>query len=64
MPKPGERAVDCTLGYGGHARELLKAVLPGGALLGLDQDPVEIGKTEARLRALRFSRRQPASCAA
>lgn len=49
-PKPGERAVDCTLGYGGHAAALLKAVLPGGCLLGLDQDPIEIAKTEARLR--------------
>jgi len=50
-PQPGERAVDCTLGYGGHARELLKAVQPNGTLLGLDQDPLEIEKTEARLRA-------------
>lgn len=53
-PKAGERALDCTLGYGGHAAELLKAVQPGGALLGLDQDPIEIEKTEARLRALGF----------
>ena len=51
-PQPGERAVDCTLGYGGHATALLKAVQPGGTLLGLDQDPFEIGKTEVRLRAL------------
>ena len=51
-PQPGERAVDCTLGYGGHATALLKAVQPGGHLLGLDQDPVEIEKTEARLRSL------------
>jgi 16S rRNA C1402 N4-methylase RsmH len=29
-PQPGERAVDCTLGYGGHASALLKAVQPGG----------------------------------
>jgi 16S rRNA (cytosine1402-N4)-methyltransferase len=52
--QPGERVVDCTLGYGGHAKALLTAVQPGGALLGLDQDPMEIVKTEARLRALEF----------
>lgn len=53
-PKPGEIAVDCTLGYGGHAQEILARILPGGKLLGLDQDPVELPKTEARLRALGF----------
>lgn len=47
----GERAVDCTLGYGGHAAELLKAVQPGGCLLAIDQDPIELPKTETRLRA-------------
>jgi 16S rRNA (cytosine1402-N4)-methyltransferase len=50
-PQPGERAVDCTLGYGGHAGALLQAVQPGGTLLALDQDPIEIVRTEARLRA-------------
>ncbi len=53
-PQPGDRAVDCTLGYGGHATELLKAVQPNGCLLGLDQDPIEIAKTEARMRTLGF----------
>ena len=51
-PMPGEVAVDCTLGYGGHSREILPRLLPGGRLLGLDADPVELPKTEARLRAL------------
>src|SRR3954462_15351099 len=32
-PRPGEVAVDCTLGYGGHAKELLTAVQPGGRLI-------------------------------
>jgi 16S rRNA (cytosine1402-N4)-methyltransferase len=50
-PKPGEIAVDCTLGYGGHAVELLKAVQPGGKVIALDRDPVELQKTEQRLRA-------------
>ena len=53
-PKPGEVAVDCTLGYGGHAQEILPRLQPGGKLLGLDVDPLELPKTEARLRALGF----------
>jgi 16S rRNA (cytosine1402-N4)-methyltransferase len=53
-PKPGELAVDCTLGYGGHAREILARLQPGGRLLGLDADPIELPKTEARLRAAGF----------
>jgi 16S rRNA (cytosine1402-N4)-methyltransferase len=53
-PTPGEMAVDCTLGYGGHAQEILPRLQPGGKLLGLDSDPVELPKTEARLRALGF----------
>ena len=53
-PQPGELAVDCTLGYGSHAREILARLQPGGRLLGLDADPVELPKTEARLRAAGF----------
>jgi 16S rRNA (cytosine1402-N4)-methyltransferase len=53
-PRAGELAVDCTLGYGGHAIELLAALQPGGRLIGLDVDPIELPKTEARLRALGF----------
>ncbi len=53
-PQPGEIAVDCTLGYGGHAKELLTVVQPGGRLIGVDADPLELPKTEARLRALGF----------
>jgi len=53
-PQPGEIAVDCTLGYGGHARELLARLQPGGRLLGLDADPIELPKTAARLRELGF----------
>ena len=53
-PRPGEIAVDCTLGYGGHARALLGRLGPGGKLLGLDVDPLELPKTEARMRRLGF----------
>jgi 16S rRNA (cytosine1402-N4)-methyltransferase len=53
-PAPGEIAVDCTLGYGGHARELLARIVPGGRLIGFDIDPVEQPKTVARLREAGF----------
>jgi 16S rRNA (cytosine1402-N4)-methyltransferase len=53
-PQPGDAVADCTIGYGGHARALLPAILPGGLLIGLDVDPVELSRTEARLRALGF----------
>jgi len=53
-PKPGDLAVDCTLGHGGHTREILRHILPGGRLLGLDADPIELPKTEALLRAEGF----------
>ncbi len=53
-PVPGERALDCTLGYGGHAQELLAKLIPGGMLIGLDADPLELPKTEARLRQLGY----------
>src|SRR6476660_2898861 len=49
-PAPGETAVDCTLGWGGHAGAILNRVQPGGRLLGLDIDPLELPRTEARLR--------------
>jgi len=53
-PGPGEVAVDCTLGHGGHAREILAAVQPGGRLIAIDVDPIEGPKAEARLRAIGF----------
>ena len=49
-PAPGDVVVDCTLGGGGHAHALLEAIQPGGRLIGLDVDPVELPGTEARLR--------------
>lgn len=53
-PKPGDLAVDCTLGHGGHARELLRRILPGGRLLGLDADPIELPRTGGILRGEGF----------
>lgn len=53
-PKPGDICLDATLGYGGHAREILSRITPGGRLFALDVDPLELPKTEARLRALGY----------
>lgn len=51
-PQPGETGLDATLGFGGHATEILPRLLPGGRLFGIDVDPVELPRTEARLRKL------------
>lgn len=53
-PRPGDLALDATLGYGGHSQELLARLMPGGRLFALDVDPLELPRTEARLRALGY----------
>ena len=54
-PQPGQRGLDATLGYGGHAQEILPLLAPGGRLYGIDVDPLELPRTEARMRALGFA---------
>ncbi len=44
--KPGDIAVDGTLGSGGHAMEMLKRIGPEGKLVGLDQDPASIERCQ------------------
>ena len=39
-PHPGETAVDCTFGGGGHARLVADRLGPAGTLIGIDRDPV------------------------
>jgi 16S rRNA (cytosine1402-N4)-methyltransferase len=53
-PGAGDIAVDCTLGGGGHARAILERVQPGGRVIALDIDPVELPRTESHLRAAGF----------
>ena len=53
-PQAGEVALDATLGYGGHSQQILPRLLPGGRLFAVDVDPLELPRTEARLRALGF----------
>src|SRR5947209_5109628 len=38
-PQPGEVAIDCTFGGGGHARLVADRVGPAGTLIGIDRDP-------------------------
>jgi 16S rRNA (cytosine1402-N4)-methyltransferase len=38
-PRPGETAVDCTFGGGGHARLIAGRIGPTGTLIGIDRDP-------------------------
>lgn len=48
-PASGERAADCTLGYGGHAIELARRIGPGGRLVGLDVDGGQLERARERL---------------
>jgi 16S rRNA (cytosine1402-N4)-methyltransferase len=54
QPVLGDVAVDCTLGGGSHAHAILACVQPGGRLIGIDIDTIELPRTEARLRAAGF----------
>jgi 16S rRNA C1402 N4-methylase RsmH len=46
--KAGERVMDCTAGRGGHAVELARGVSPGGVLIALDVDPVNLKYARGR----------------
>jgi len=49
-PRPADLVADLTLGGGGHAECLLGHIAPGGRLLGLDRDALELPRTIERLR--------------
>src|SRR5690348_1813340 len=53
-PQAGETAIDCTLGYGGHAVELSQRVGPAGLLIGFDLDPLNLPNVETRLADVGF----------
>ena len=46
-PHPGEIAVDCTFGAGGHARLVAERLGPHGTLIAIDRDPVAESHFEA-----------------
>src|SRR3954447_9896763 len=49
-PQPGETAVDCTFGDGGHARLVAGRVGPGGTLVCVDRDPAAEERFDAFAR--------------
>jgi 16S rRNA (cytosine1402-N4)-methyltransferase len=49
--QPGKQYIDCTLGLGGHARNILEKCYPGGKLLGIDADQQAISVARDRLSA-------------
>jgi 16S rRNA (cytosine1402-N4)-methyltransferase len=51
-PRPGHVAVDCTVGWGGHAAETLPRLQPGGKLVGIDLDSDNLARARSRLEAL------------
>ena len=50
-PRPGQTVVDCTLGFAGHALELLARVAPDGVLVATDLDPANVDPARAKLEA-------------
>lgn len=52
--KPGQIGLDATLGYGGHTLEILKALNNQGHLYAIDQDPIELLRTQERLKNMGY----------
>lgn len=52
-PKKNENFIDATLGFGGHALEILKKTAPNGCLLGIDQDDVALREAQKKLKNYR-----------
>ncbi len=52
--KPGQKGLDCTLGYGGHTRKMMEQLKGEGHMYALDIDPIEIVKTKERLSKAGF----------
>jgi 16S rRNA (cytosine1402-N4)-methyltransferase len=51
-PRPGQVVVDCTVGWAGHAVELLRRVGPDGRLIGIDFDRDNLPHARERLEAV------------
>jgi len=49
--RPGKIYADCTLGGSGHARMVLEKIIPGGVLIGIDQDKDAIWNAKKVLKS-------------
>ena len=56
-PKAGETIIDCTIGLGGHSKEILKRISPGGRLIGIDRDSESLSLADKRLKKIGSSYR-------
>lgn len=50
-PKPGQVFIDATVGEGGHAKEILRRIAPGGIFMGLDWDANVLEKLKLELNS-------------
>ena len=48
--EPGMTIADGTLGGGGHSLQILKRIVPGGKLIGIDKDDYAQGRAKERLK--------------
>ncbi|MFZ5799867.1 MAG: 16S rRNA (cytosine(1402)-N(4))-methyltransferase RsmH [Candidatus Omnitrophota bacterium] len=49
-PRPGQIFLDCTVGTAGHAQEIIKRILPGGKLVGIDRDAEALKTAQEELK--------------
>jgi len=53
-PRPGQVVVDCTVGWAGHAVELLRRIGTTGRLIGLDLDRENLPRARERLTEIGY----------
>lgn len=51
-PRPGDTALDCTAGLGGHALEIARRIGPRGTIILFDLDPANLHAAAAAVAAL------------
>lgn len=52
-PAPGKVIVDATMGGAGHSLEIARRLVPGGLLIGIDQDPDALAEAGRKLEPLK-----------